>query len=157
MKVRSTSEAYSQLEKPKAIVTDDIRKIAFVEELYKQLRIQTQSAIEEHDRMVSKASEYLEDGVTESECAELLVIDGIDREAAESYVLAAKLNAPAANGQHEYSFQFEDVYGKVWSSYDINHTVHASCDEEAWEKAENKIFSNPSIEPERVVSVDRIS
>jgi hypothetical protein len=137
--------------------SDDIRRIAFVENLYKQLRAQTQSAIEEHDRMVNKASEYLKDGVSELECAELLVIDGVSRDVAENYVREAKIDAPYSYGEYEYSFQFEDVYGKVWSSHDISHAIYASSDEEAWEKAETKIFSDPSIEPERVVSVDRVS
>ena len=143
MKVRSTSE--------------DIRRLAFVEELYKQLRLHTESAVEEHDQTIVKASGYLEDGVTESECAELLVIDGINRDSAESYVQAAKSNSPESEGHYEYSFQFEDVYGKVWSSYEINNKIQASTDQEAWEKAESKIFADPSIEPERIVSVDRVS
>jgi hypothetical protein len=143
MKVKSTS--------------GDIRRLAFVEELYKQLRQQTQSAIEEHDSMIAKASDYLKDGVTEAECAELLVIDGINRDSAESYVKAAKSDSTERDGLHEYSFQFEDVYGKIWSSYDVNQIIQASTDQEAWDKSENKIFSDPSIEPERIVSVNRIS
>ena len=137
--------------------TEDLIRLSFVENLYKQLRQQTKTAIEDHDRMVSKANIYLEDGLSESECSELLIIDGITREAAESYVQLAQENAPRIDGRHEYSFQFEDVYGKVWSSYDINNAVYASSDEEAWEKAETVMLSDPSIEPERIVSVDRVS
>ena len=143
MKIRSTSK--------------DINDSAFIENLYKQMKKQTQSAINEHNHMVEMAQMYLDDGVTESECAELLVIDGLSREAAANYVQAAQDNNKSLDGQYEYSFSFEDVYGKVWSSYDINHYVYASSDEDAWEQAENKIFSDPSIEPERVVSIDKVS
>jgi len=141
--------------------TEDLRRLSFVESLYKQLRQQArqegQTAMEDHDRLVAKASIYMEDGLTTSECEELLVIDGITRASAESYVQLAQSNKPEIDGRYEYSFQFEDVYGKVWSSYDINHTIYASSNEEAWEKAETTVFANSSIEPERIVSVDRIS
>jgi len=143
MKIRSTSE--------------DLRKLSFVDNLYKQLRQQTKSAIEDHNRMIVKASNYLEDGLSDSECAELLVIEGSNRIAAENCVQSAKSNEAQLDGRHEYSFYFEDVYGKTWSSYDINRVVRASSDEEAWEKAESAILEDPSIEPEKVVSVDRIS
>jgi len=137
--------------------TEDLRRLSFVESLYKELRQQTKTALQDHNRLVAKASLYLEDGLTSSECSELLVIDGLTREAAESYVQLATENKPQLDGRYEYSFQFEDVYGKLWSSYDINHAVYASSDEEAWERAEEAMLSNPSVEPERIVSVDRVS
>ena len=137
--------------------TEDLIRLSFVESLYKQLRQQTKSAIQDHDRLVAKANIYLEDGLSPSECSELLVIDGISRESAESYIQLAQSNIPSSEGRHEYSFQFEDAYGKVWSSYDINHAVYASSDQEAWERAEEVMLKDPSIEPERIVSVDRIS
>lgn len=137
---------------------NDQGRISFVENLYKTLRQETKVAMKDRDQIVLNASGYLDDGVTEAECVELLVIDGISRQAAESYVKLAQSNAPQIGiGRHEYNFQFEDVYGKLWSSYDIHREVYASSDEEAWERAEEAIFSDPSIEPERIVSVDRMS
>lgn len=137
---------------------EDIRRLSFVENLYKQLRSQTQSAIDDHNRMVLKATAYLDDGLSSSECSELLVIDGVSRESAESYAqLAQSCQNLPLSGRNEYCFQFEDVYGKTWSSYDINHAVFASSDEEAWERAEEAIFADPSIEPEKIVSIDRIA
>jgi len=136
---------------------NDQGRISFVENLYKTLRQETKAAMKDRDHVVATASSYLDDGVTEAECVELLVIDGISRQAAESYVKLAQSNVPQGIGQHEYNFQFEDVYGKLWSSYDIHREVYASSDEEAWERAEEAIFSDPSIEPERIVSVDRMS
>ncbi len=135
--------------------TEDIIRLSFVESLYKELRHQTQSAIDDHNKMIVKASIYIEDGLSDSECRELLVIDGLKREAAESYIQLAKSKIPVTSG-HEYSFQFEDVYGKLWSSYDVGRTVYASSDQEAWEKAETVILEDPSIEPDKIVSVDRI-
>ncbi len=136
---------------------NDQGRISFVENLYKTLRQETKVAMKDREHIVSMASSYLDDGVTESECVELLVIDGISRQAAESYVKLVQSHVPQGVGQHEYNFQFEDVYGKLWSSYDIHREVYASSDEEAWERAEEAIFSDPSIEPERIVSVDRMS
>ena len=137
--------------------TNDISKIAFIENLYKEMRKQTQSAIEDRDRFIAKASLYLEDGLSSTECSELLVIEGLERDVAENYVRLAQTDSPIIAGRHEYSFQFEDVYGKIWSSYDIDRTVHAACDEEAWELAEGQIFNDSSIELDKIVAVDRIS
>jgi len=133
--------------------------LTFVESLYKQLRKDASKATQSRDKMIAKANNYLEDGATESECVELLIIDGIGRQSAESYVQLAKNNSKSHLGDDssEYNFQFEDIYGKLWSSYDIHKVVYASNDRDAWELAEELIFSDPSIEPERVVSVDRIS
>ena len=112
--------------------TEDVRRLAFVESLYKQMRQQTQSTMDERDQIVTKASMYLEDGVTASEAVELLIIDGINRQSAESYVQLAETKSGKSGGQCEYSFQFEDIYGELWSSYDINEVITASSDEEAW-------------------------
>ena len=138
--------------------TEDLIRLSFVDSLYKQLRQQTKNAIQDHDRMVSKASLYLEDGLSESECSELLVIDGITREAAASYVQLAQENNPQIDGRHEYSFQFEDVYGKRYSSYDIGKTIRASSDEDAINEAERFLGSvTDEFEFDKIVSVTRIS
>lgn len=144
MKINSTSN-------------NDKNRLAFIENLYKELRLQTKCAMEERNNMVVKAGLYLDDGASEEECAELLIIDGLSRETAESYVCMAQQHLfENAEDQSEYSFQFKDNYGKLWSSYDLNKTIYASSNEEAWLKAEEMIFSDPSIEPERIVSIDRI-
>ena len=91
---------------------EDVRKLSFVDSLYKQMRIQTKAAIEDHGRIVELASIYLEDGLSDNECRELLVIEGLKREAAASYVQLAKSKHQHLDGRYEYSFQFEDVYGK---------------------------------------------
>lgn len=143
MKINSTSN-------------NDKDRLAFVENLYKNLRKETQSAFNFRNKILLRANNYLEDGVTEDECVELLVIDGVERPVAERYVQLA-MSEESMGGQYRYSFQFEDIYGKLWSSYDIEKEICASNDEDAWEKAEETIFSDPSIEPERIVSIDRIS
>lgn len=139
----------------KVLNTNDIRQVAFVDSLHKALKENTYNAIKDHNKIIAKASLYLNDGVTDEECVELLVIDGIPREAASGYVEKAH-DENYEDIKPEYSFQFEDVYGKTWSSHDINKTVFASNDEEAWGKSEKVIFSLPSIEPDKIISVDRI-
>jgi len=136
----------------------EAQRTAFVDSLYKSLRKKTEEAIEKHNKIAVTASTYLNDGLDPQECIELLMIEGnISREAASSYVNMAQAETKVSTGQNEYSFVFEDVYGKVWSSHDIGKTITASSTEEAWEKAEEMVFSNPSVEPEKIVSVDRIS
>ena len=127
----------------------------FVNNLYKELKQQAKNAIHDREVFISKAKLYLQDGVTDQECVELLVIDGLDRESASNYVKTIIDYGGIEEGE-EYSFQFEDIYGNQWSSHDINKTVFASSQEEAWMKAESEIFSMPNIEPDKIISIDRI-
>lgn len=136
----------------------DVQRTAFVENLYSTLKKKTASFIEEHNKMARIAKSYMNDGLEDSECAELLMIDcNLSREAAESYVNMAKNSSVEEDGLQEYSFQFEDAYGKVWSSYEIGKTIKAASKEEAWDKAEEVIMSETSMEPEKIINVDRIS
>lgn len=137
----------------------DVQRTAFVESLYNNLRKNTAAALEDHKKIIALASSYMQDGLEASECAELLMIDyNISREAAASYVsMVRNAEAEVSEGQHEFSFQFEDANGRVWSSFDIGKTVKASTDEEAWEKAEEVMFAQASIEPEKVLTINRIS
>jgi len=113
----------------------------FVDSLYKNLRNKTEAAIGKHSRLSKLASTFLSDGLDPQECIELLIIDGgISRDAASAYVNMAQAESPVAEDGNEYSFQFEDTHGKIWSSHDIGMTIHASSDTEAWEKAEETIF-----------------
>jgi len=115
----------------------DIQRATFVESLHNSLNKQTAKAISEHKKYAKIAESYMNDGLDESECVELLVIDGINREAAESYVAMVKesnLDQDIHSGI-EYSFQFDDN-GLLMSSYDIGKTIIASSEDEAWTKAE---------------------
>jgi hypothetical protein len=131
----------------------------FVDSLYRSLKQKTKSAIAQHNKLAAMASAYLSDGLDAQECIELLIIDGdISRDAANAYVnMAQAANAESHEDGDEYSFQFEDVHGKVWSSYDVGMTIRAASSEEAWEKAEEIIFTKLSVDPDKVISVDRVS
>lgn len=131
----------------------------FVDSLYKNLKQKAKAAIVQHNKNSLMASAYLNDGLDPEECVELLIIEGdISREAANAYVNMAQSERSVNNEDgNEYSFQFEDIHGKLWSSHDIGITVHASSDDEAWEKAEEVIFTNLVVDPDKVISVDRIS
>lgn len=131
----------------------------FVDSLYKNLKQKAKAAVIQHNRLSTMASAYLTDGLDPQECVELLIIEeDISRDAANAYVNMAQAEHSVAGIEGgEYSFQFEDIHGKVWSSHDIGITVRASSDDEAWEKAEELIFTNLSVDPDKVVSVDRIS
>ena len=136
----------------------DIQRATFVESLYGSLKKQAAKAVMEHDKIIALASSYLEDGLEESECVELLMIDGLKRDSAESYTAMAMANSSMENGDlDEYTFQFEDSSGKLWSSFDIGKTVQASSTEDAWTRAEEMLFSQPDLETERIITVTRIS
>lgn len=135
----------------------DMQRVTFVESLHSSLKKQASKAIADHKKYASLAKSYLDDGLEDTECVELLMIDGLSREAAESYADMVKSETEAVHDdQNEYSFQFEDEYGKVWSSYDIGRSIRASNDEEAWEKAEEILEDGTQVEAQKLISVNRI-
>ena len=133
----------------------DMQRATFVESLHNSLKKQATQAITEHRRFVTLASSYVDDGLDESEVIELLMIDGLSREAAESYTAMAK-EGEIQDNLHEYSFQFEDVSGRIYSSYDVGKTIRAASDEDAWAKALESL-DDQEIEPEKILAVNRIS
>lgn len=134
----------------------ELQRSEFVDSLYNSLRKKTEAKIQDHKRLISLASTYVNDGLEDSECVELLMIEGgLSREAANGYVaMASELKID--EGQHEYIFQFEDVNGKSWSSHDIGKVITASSDSEAWEKAEEVMQSNSVIEGDKITSVTKL-
>jgi len=141
----------------KQFTTRDIQRATFVESLHSSLKKQASIAIADSNRFMKLACSYIEDGLNESECIELLMIDGLSREASESYLAMASSNeVQETDGLHDYSFQFEDSYGKIYSSYDIGKVVRASNDSEAWEKAEIAIDTQEDLEAHTVISISRI-
>lgn len=134
----------------------DRQRVDFVESLHNSLKKQATQALADHKKYIKLATTYMQDGLEESECIELLMIDGLSREASESYTAMATSKENDEIAQAEYSFQFEDSYGKVYSSYDIGKTIHASTDEEAWNKAEEIIDEETEIEPQKIISVTRV-
>ena len=136
----------------------DKQSIDFVESLHNSLKKQAAKAILEHNKFFTLATSYMDDGLEEPECIELLMIDGLGREEAESFTaLAISEKGQIKEAQSEYSFQFEDSYGKIWSSYDIGKIVYASTDEEAWEKAEESLEDEMSADAQKIISVNRVS
>lgn len=136
----------------------DVQRVTFVESLHNSLKKQATKAIVEHKKFIALASSYLADGLEEKECVELLMIDGLSRDASESYVSMVQSNKEEKHDDLvEYSFQFEDNRGAVWSSYDIGRTIKASDDDDAWTKAEEILSTESSVENQKLLSVSRIS
>jgi hypothetical protein len=135
----------------------DEQRNTFIESLHASLKRQSQKAIKDNNKFIVVAKSYLDDGLDESECIELLMIDGINREAAEGYVSMAALNESQNYLNSEYFFKFEDSYGKIWNSLDINRTILAHNDNDAWNKIEELIDSDPSLEVQSVLSVNKIN
>lgn len=134
----------------------DIQRKDFVETLYKSLKKQAIQAVASQQKWIKLASEYLQDGMERDECVELLVIDGLSREAANGYVNMANDNGGDGS---EYTFQFEDTGGRIWSSVELGKVVTASSDADAWRKAEEILFSEVNLsdcEPERIISVNQV-
>jgi DNA-binding transcriptional regulator LsrR (DeoR family) len=128
----------------------------FVESLYTNLKREAEKAKNERDLIASSVNEYLSSGLNEAECAELLIVEGMSRETAEGYIAIAQ-DERGCSGEQEYSFVFEDCYGNVYSSYDINRTIIASSTSDAWDKANEMIGDSSAYEIDNIISVDRAS
>jgi hypothetical protein len=137
----------------------DVQRATFVESLYSSLRKQASKAIVEHNKMVAIAKAYIADGLEEQECVELLMIDGISREASECYVsmVTSEKQDNNLNNLNEYSFQFQDATGSILSSFDIGKTIRATNEDEAWTMAEEIVNSEVDVESQKLLSVNRIS
>ena len=140
----------------RTITNRDVQRTDFVKNLYEGLRKSTREAENQHKKLTYMASSYLSDGLEPEECVELLVIDGISRDASINYVRMAQDNmVDDGDGLHEYSFVFEDSFGKMVSSHEINKMIKASSDQEAWEKAEEFLSDDTDFEIEKILSVSR--
>ena len=141
----------------KVITNRDIQRATFVESLYSSLKKQTKQALVDQQKFIKVAAAYVTDGLEDNECIELLMIDGLSREAAEGYVNMVKTDSTDVKDTNpEFSFQFEDEDGSVLSSHDIGKVVQASSDDDAWKKAEESLDASFPYHA-RVISVTRIS
>ena len=141
------------------ITSRDIQRDNFVKTLYANIRRKTKKAIIDHNKMASRANTYLNDGLDPNECVELLILDGLTRDAASNYVeMAQDKNSDSDNkiiqNTNEYSFSFEDSFGKIWSSQEIHKTILASSHEEAWRKTEELLNDSEEYESEKILSVE---
>ena len=132
----------------------------FVDNLYKNMKKKAATVLAEHNNIIALARAYIDDGLEPNECVELLMIESnISREAAANFLETVQSERTDEAGLDEYSFRFEDIHGKTWSSYDVGSIVKASSKEDAWLKAEEMIdvVSSKNIEAERILSVEKIS
>ena len=133
---------------------NDIRQATFIEGLSNSLK-KAAKVVCDNKKFITLARSYTIDGLNEGECIELLMIDGLSREVAESCLVVAENDIEESDIGEEYSFQFEDSDGRVYSSFDVNKTITASSEEEAFAKAEDSFFE-PEDEGIRVLSVSKI-
>jgi hypothetical protein len=133
------------------------QRTLFVDSLYAQLKKEAAKVKVEYNRYASITKEYVESGLSDSEVTELLIVDGLDRDAAEGYISMAKDHITENEDlEDEFSFVFEDIYGNVFSSHDIDRTVTASTEAEAFNKASSLVGDDTEYEIQSILSVDRI-
>lgn len=141
----------------RAVTPLDNQRNDFIQSLHDTFKKQTQQAMEDQKKFIRLASEYKEDGLDDSEIMELLIIDGLNREAASCYINMVEEGNIDSDTIGEYSFVFEDVRGRQYSSSDVGRTITASSEDEAWNEAESLIDDDPSLEIENIVSVKKVN
>lgn len=133
----------------------DYQRSDFVNTLYANLRKKTKETLIASNKFAARANSYLQDGLEPEECVELLILDGLSREASIRYVDMAQEQGQLEDDSYEYGFTFEDSTGRIWSSNDIKKVVTASSDEEAWNKIEDLLNSDDKYEVEKILTVER--
>jgi hypothetical protein len=133
------------------------QRTLFVDSLYSHLKKEAKSVKLEYNKFASLANDYVTSGLSESESVELLIVDGLDRDAAISYItMAQDMGVEETEEDAEFSFVFEDSYGNVFSSYDINKTIFASTKEEAWKKAYSMTGDDSEDEIHNILSINKV-
>ena len=133
------------------------QKTLFVDSLYAHLKKEAEKVKTEYTKYASTAREYLESGLSDLEAAELMIVDGLDRDAALGYIAMAKDVGGCDSGEdEEFSFVFEDTYGNIYSSHDINITITASNETDAFIQASSLIGDDNEYEIQNILSVDRV-
>lgn len=130
---------------------NDIQSSIFLKSLRQQMDKMASSL--RKDELVKTASSYMNDGCSEKEAEELLILDGFDKELVQSYL--SKLSAT----QHDendirWGFDLEDSYGKILTHEDLGIEVFAADEKDAMVKAEQMVRqagSDPDFE--RVIGV----
>ena len=87
--------------------------------------------------LVTSAEEYLREGLSESECKELLVMDGFNGDMVKSCVDdLCKSSEISEDEEPRWGFELEDSHGNIISNADIGMVITAGNRTEAWEKVE---------------------
>lgn len=135
------------------------QRTLFVDSLYNHLKKETEKIKAEYRKYASSAYNYITSGLSETEAIELLIVDGLNRSAAQGYVsMAQDLGGEDEAGNEEneeFSFVFEDVYGNVFTSHDIERVIVASSHEEAFRKA-CSLIGDEQYEIQSILSVDKV-
>jgi len=135
------------------------QRTLFVDSLYSHLKKEEEKVKAEYSKYASTARDYIESGLSKSEAVELLIVDGLDRDAALGYISMAKEMGKEVideDEDHEFSFVFEDIYGNVFSSHDISKTITASSDTEAFQRACALIGDDNDYEIQSILSVEKV-
>jgi len=133
------------------------QRTLFVDSLYSHLKKEEAKVKVEYSKYASTARDYIESGLSNSEAVELLIVDGLDRDAALGYISMAKeMGDEVAEENQEFSFVFEDIYGNVFSSHDISKTITASSDTEAFQRACALIGDDNDYEIQSILSVEKV-
>ena len=138
------------------ITSNDLQRNDFITSLHEQMKVATKRDIHNHEAFLVKASQYMNDGLNTDECVELLIMDGLNRETANQYMKYASDNQDMNADEHKYIFAFDDVHGRIWNSHDVNLTIVAGNENDAWAKAEQLINERDDLEIESILSVEKI-
>ena len=92
------------------------------------------------NEMVKMAHDYIRTGMSRKETEELLILDGYDVNLAQALMRSSSFKEDFADdtAQH-WSFEIEDIHGRIYSSSDFGIVVTAEDEAEARVKAEEKI------------------
>ena len=123
----------------------EIQRHLFIGSLHREMDKLEAKRANASQALLRDAGVHLDDGCSEDETVDMLVLDGVSPKLARNRVAEAlrgrKIAAlPTAKGATQrWNFVFEDASGRIWSGSEFGLHVTAATREEAMQKAEELI------------------
>ena len=134
---------------------NQVQSSIFVSNLREQMDKMAQSC--RKNEMVNRAHEYIRTGMSKGETEELLQLDGFDKLMVRSFMENDNFSEEFADDMSQHwSFDIEDVHGRIYSSSDFGIVITAENEQEARSKAEEEVEKFSTIELDRVVDIYRV-
>jgi len=85
-------------------------------------------------KLEEAAQTYLDEGCSPEEAQELLTIDGYNREMVKACLARVASVEEPETKMPQWGFEVEDAYGRTVSNFDVDVTITAATEKEAFEK-----------------------
>ena len=110
----------------------ELQRHLFASSLFREMDDLEKKADERNASVFKTAKNYIDDGFSNDDCVDLLILDGYSSQLAKECV--ASCSQPVSHSkeaEQTWDYTFRDSNGKMWSSREVDQPVVASSEEEA--------------------------